>query len=57
VPKRTAAVSAGTDSFDIFTAAIEALHIDRQLAATLPRPKPLYHVLPARQPLCEPFNL
>ena len=57
MPKRAAGGAAGADSFDIFTAAIEALHVDGQLAASLPLPTSFNHVLTAGKPLGKPFSL
>jgi hypothetical protein len=57
MPKRAAAVAAGADGINVFTAAIQALKVDCELAAGLSRPKPLYHVLTAWKPLGEASSL
>lgn len=57
MPKRAASVAAGANCFDIFTAAIEALHVDAELATTFARPEPFYSVMAGGEPVMEPFDL
>lgn len=57
MPKRAAAVGAVSDSFDIFTAAIEALHVDGELAATLAGPEAFNGITTGGEPVIESFDL
>ena len=57
MPKRAAAVGAGADSFNIFTAAIEALHVDRELAATFAGPEAFNGIVTGGEPVVESFDL
>ena len=57
VPKRAAPVGANADSFDIFTAAIEALHVDGELAATFAEPEAFNGIVTGGEPVIESFDL
>ena len=57
MPKRAAKVGAGADSFDIFTAAIEALHVDGELTATFAGPEAFNGIVTGREPMVEYFDL